>query len=192
MKLRYAVPAHRLCSGQALGEYILNRQRAEYEYKPARYGQKIVVVPEQKPILRPIEDPSVLESTIFRSYLNTPSDAWDFIADQATLEKYQLRILLSQLAARHNISAGIRNELYDREREISSRLLGLEPEKAGMYFNTRLRSELEKRLEAVNQERSMESVGLWRDSQKVLTDIFDHWTAYANLTRRQRVMNSDV
>lgn len=184
MKHRYAIPS--------FAEYIWNRQRAEYEYKPARYGPKIVVVPEQKPILRPIEEASVLESTIFRSYLDSPSDAWDFIADQATLERYQLRILLGQLAARHNISAGIRNELYYRETSITSRLLGLEPEKAGMYYNTKLRSELEKRLEAVNQERSMEAVGLWRDSQKVLTDIFDHWTAYANVTRRQRVMNSDV
>ena len=51
---------------------------------------------------------------------------------------------------------------------------------------------LESLLEAVNQERGMEAVGLWRDSQKALTDIFEHWTAYANLTRRQRVMNSDV
>lgn len=71
-------------------------------------------------------------------------------------------------------------------------MLCLEPAKAGMYYNSRQRSELEKRLEGVNQERSMEAVALWRDSQKVLTDIFDHWTAYANLTRRQRVMNSDV
>lgn len=184
MKHRYAVPA--------LAEYILNRQRAEYEYQPARYRPKIVVVPEQMPILRPVEDASVLESTIFRSYLNSPSDSWDFIADQAKLEKYQLRILLGQLAARHNISAGIRNELNYRETSITSHLLCLEPEKAGMSYNSKLVSELEKRLEAVNQERSMEAVGLWRDSQKVLTDIFDHWTAYANLTRRQRVMNSDV
>jgi len=184
MKDRYAFPA--------LAEYILDRQRAEYDYKPARYGPKFVVVPEQKPVLRPIEDSSVLENTIFRSYLDTTSEAWDFIADQATLEKYQLRILLGQLAARHNISAAIRDELNYRETSITSHLLCLDPIKAGMSYDAKSRSDLEKRLEGVNQERSMEAVGLWRDSQKALTDIFEHWTAYANLTRRQRVMNSDV
>jgi len=176
----------------ALAQYVFDRQLAEYQYRTSRHTPSIQIVREDKPSLRPLEDATLLEEQVFRSYLDTNAAYWNFISDQSAVEKSQLQILLGQLSARHGLTAKIHENLDYRETLVSSQLSAAQNGAMGYRDPLGLKMRLESRLEEIDRERSMESVGLWRDSQKLLGDLFRHWTAYANLTRRSRVIDGEL
>lgn len=184
MARRYDLPT--------LPQYVFNRQLAEYQYRPGRYSSKLQIVQPYKPVVRPLEDRPFLEDRVFPGYLDKGAESWNFISDQADVETNQLELLLGQLAARHNISRNIHETLDYRNTLISSQLSGVETGACGYRDPLGLKIKLESRLEEVDRERNMEYVALWRDSQKLLGDLFRHWTAYSNLTRRGRVINDGV
>lgn len=175
-----------------LAQYALNRQRAEYEYRGGPSCSPIKIIKEYSPSRRPLEDASLLEDHLFRSYLDTNAEYWNFISDQSAVEKSQLQILLAQLSARHGISSEIRANIGYREIQAGSHLAEAESGAFGYGDPLGLKLGLERRLDDLSRERNMESVALWRDSQKLLGDLFRHWTAYTNLARRSRVIDGEL
>jgi hypothetical protein len=184
------LPHYRL---PALTQYVFDRQRAEYEYSRQHYSPKPIC---HEYVRNPSESylsvPPFLEDQIFESYLDQGAEEWNFIADQAAVEKKQIQVLLAQLGARYQLSQEIRASLDNREVLIGSGLLQTDPTGGGFFSDSREHSNLERRMDELSRERHMEEVGLWRDSQKVVSELFRHWSAYANLTRRDRVINNDV
>jgi hypothetical protein len=184
------LPHYRL---PALTQYVFDRRRAEYLYSSRSYNQKPMLREHVRdPAQSYLSVPQFLEDQVFDSYLNQGSEEWNFIADQAAVERKQIQVLLAQLGARYQLSQNIRASLDNQEVLIGSGLLQTDPAGGGFFSDSREHSGLERRMDELSRERNMEEVGLWRDSQKVVTEIFRHWSAYANLTRRDRVINNDV
>ena len=125
---------------------------------------------------------------IFRSSTAYDPEACDFITDLVKVEKSQIEILLSQISVRHCVAQRIQEDLNYRASELAGKLDTI----SGDYRLTQARRDLEQRESDLHRQRDMEYVSLWRDTQKVLAELFRHWTAYTNLTRRARLMDLDL
>ena len=132
-----------------------------------------------------------LDQLIFSRPRRLADDPSDFLSQQRIVEAYQIKILLGQVAQRQGISYVMRSYLDDRDLAIRTELDQLEDIRLDAVGSP-ARLSLEKRLDDVEKERNMEAVSLWRDTQKVLTELFRHWSNYTNVARRSEVMSDGV
>ena len=135
-----------------------------------------------------MENQGDLIRRIFESNPKHDPEACDFITDLAAIEKSQIEILLEQISARHYVTRHILDGLNYSTSELAGRLDTL----SGDYRLTQASRDLEQKVGDLQRQRNMEYVSLWRDTQKVLTELFRHWTAHTNLTRRARMMDIDL
>lgn len=114
----------------------------------------------------------------------------DFVSGKVDVEKNQLQILLEQMEVRYRISRQIRKSLVYRHLNLSSELLSFAPGYA-LRGKEKEKANLEKRMDEIEKEKNMEYVALWRDTQKILLEIFKHWSSHSSLERRSEVMKGD-
>lgn len=114
----------------------------------------------------------------------------DFVSGKVDVEKNQLQILLEQMELRYRISRQIRDNLLYRHLKLSSELLNIAPGYA-LRGKEKEKTSLEKRMDEIEKEKNMEYVALWRDTQKILLEIFKHWSSHSSLERRSEVMKGD-
>ena len=167
-------------------------QADPYAYKIEPVPSKVVILPESRPNDLPLQNAVSLESAVFDTNANSSNDPCDSISVQASVEQKQIRLLLDQIAARHHISNTIHEQLLYRECQLTPRLHDNPENFSGGMGGLQLQSDLERKLSDLHKERNMESVSLWRDTQKALTELFRHWTAYQNLKRREQVLDLDL
>ena len=156
--------------------------------RPAR----IQIIEPQTGSCRPLEEKVNLSTTIFAVDDRTDRDACDFLSGQVSVERDQIQILLEQIAARHYISYQLRADLEYREGQLATHAGALESHCAGDYGMIQANSDFNRKLADLHRERNMEAVSVWRDTQKALTELFRHWTAYTTLARRARVLDDGV
>ena len=175
-------------------QYIVGEPAARYGYgceQPSRPATMQIIEPETQSC-RPLEEKLALERSIFSADDRTDRDACDFLSGQVGVEKAQIQILLQQIAARHYISYQVRADLDCREGQLATHAGVLDSHVSGDYGMIQANSDLNRKLADLHRERNMEAVSLWRDTQKALTELFRHWTAYTNLARRARVIDFDL
>ena len=119
-------------------------------------------------------------------------DPLNFPGERARLQDRQLDFLLDHLAARHAMSYQIRKNIDYQEADAHSKLREVRswPFPGGLI--SKRATELEKQLLDLGKERWAEETACWRDTGRVLTDIFDHWSEYAEHSRRGRLMDFDL
>jgi len=150
------------------------------------------IIEPETPSCRPLEDKLDLGRSIFAADERTDRDTCDFLSGQVGAEKAQIEILLQLIAARHYISYQVRSDLDCREGQLATHAGALDSHVAGDYGMIQANSDFNRKLGDLHRERNMEAVSLWRDTQKALTELFRHWSAYTNLARRARVLDDDV
>ena len=172
--------------------YSADSGNSDYSYLQPAAPARIQVLERSPGSCRPLEDMVDLSARIFTEDDRTDSDACDFLSDQATVERQQIEILLQQIAARHYISYEVRADLQYREGQLAMHSGALESHCSGDYGIAQANSDFNRKLADLHKERNMEAVSVWRDTQKALTELFRHWTAYTNLARRARVIDLDL
>ena len=169
--------------------------RAQYDPIRAKNNDPIIV--EVKPSIQILPVYSVsakapdvqsnLADKIFTPTNQGDTDLSDFISGKVDVEKSQLQLLLEQVEVRNRISYQIQKGLLTKELEISSDVL-----QAESAYSSIDKSNHVKRMDALDKERNMEYVALWRDTQKILLEIMKHWSTHSSLERRSEVITSDL
>lgn len=175
-------------------QYLVGTPKAKYGYgcDQSTGPSRIQVIEPEIQSCRPLEDKLDLYTSIFAVEDRTDRDTCDFLSGQVGAEKAQIQILLQMIAARHYISYQVRADLDCREGQLATHAGVLDSHVAGDYGMIQANSDLNRKLADLHREQNMEAVSLWRDTQKALTELFRHWSAYTNLARRARVLDDDV
>ncbi len=124
--------------------------------------------------LRPLSNHRNLTDRIFGVVHPEEADPLGFPKERADIQKNQIDVLLRQLDARHAINYRIRKTHAYLESFLGSELLRV---KDGPYFSDlggKRQSSLEKELIGLDRERWAEEVSCWRDTNRILNDVFDH------------------
>ena len=152
------------------------------------------IAPECQTPVRPFEDKERLLDLMFREDQDRQAalDPLNFPGERARLQDQQIHFLVDHLAARHAISYQIRRNIVYQEADLSSKLDEVRscPFPGGVI--SKRASELEKQLLDLNKEQWDEEVACWRDTGRILTDVFDHWSEYSEHSRRGRLMDFDL
>jgi hypothetical protein len=151
------------------------------------------IVPETRDPLRPFEDRERLLDRMFREDKDREAalDPLNFPGERARHQDRQIHLLLDHLAARHAISYQIRKNIDYQEAQALSVLDEIHTWPMPIR-NPRRITDLEKQLADLNKERWAEEVSCWRDAGRILGDVLDHWTEYAEHSRRSRLMDYDL
>jgi hypothetical protein len=154
----------------------------------------IQIVTEPRNPFRPFEDQARLVEQMFREDRDREAalDPLNFPGEKAKIQDRQIHFMLEHLAARHAISYQIRHNIDYQESSLSARLDEMRTCPFPMGMGSRQATELEKQLLELGKERWAEEVGCWRDTGRILTDIFDHWSEYSDHSRKARMMNIDL
>ena len=153
------------------------------------------IMPEKQTPTRPFEDRERLMDMMFREDVQDREAALDplnFPGERANLQNRQIHFLLDHLAARHAISYQIRKNIDYREAGVSSMLTEVRSWPFPGGLTSKRASELEKQLLELNKEQWAEEVSCWRDTGRMLTDVFEHWSEYSEHSRRGRLMDFDL
>ena len=176
----------------SMPQYSAEPSSSDYSYSQPARPTRIEIIEPKRASCRPLEERLDLSARIFAVEDRTDRDACDFLSGQVSVERDQIQILLQQIAARHYISYQVRADLEYREGQLATHAGALESHCAGGEGMIQANSDFNRKLADLHRERNMEAVSLWRDTQKALTELFRHWTAYTNLARRARVLDVDV
>jgi hypothetical protein len=151
------------------------------------------IVPECHTPVRPFEEKERLLDRMFREDKDREAalDPLNFPGERARHQDRQIHLLLDHLAARHAISYQIRKDIDYQEAQTLGNLDEILTWPIPIR-NQRRVTDLEKQLADLAKERWAEEVTLWRDTGRVLTDVCDHWTEYAEHSRRGRLMDFDL
>lgn len=187
MDFNYAFPTYEL-NPQAVA-YRPYSHRVSVSYAPAPFQ----IVPEEQAPIRPFENRYRLAEQMFREDDDRKAalDPLNFPGERARHQDRQINLLLDHLAARHAISYQIRRTLDYQEAHTSNTLEEIQTWPIALRGNRRV-SDLEKQLVDLGKERWAEEVACWRDTGRILTDVFDHWTEYADHSRRSRLIGYDL
>ena len=150
------------------------------------------IVPDTDTPVRPFEDQEKLLDRMFREDKDREAalDPLNFPGERASLQDRQIHFILDHLAARHAISYHIRRNIDYQEARTRGMLDEILTWPIALRGPRRV-SDLEKQMLDLTKERWAEEVSCWRDTGRILTDLFDHWTEYADHTRRSRLMSDD-
>lgn len=167
-------------------------QKDAYQYtvetgRPAFEIIRDIPAPKQ-----PFGKPDGLVEKIFNNENSKGLDPMDFGADRMLLHGDHIDCLMKQLQARHTISYSILNDIRFQESRLQSALSSLDglPIMAGRCSKQGL--DLEKQLARCGQEIRAEEVACWRDTNRLLSSIFEPWTGYADERRKKRLMDDDL
>jgi hypothetical protein len=188
MDFNYAFPAYEL--NPLAVAYRPYSHHVSVTYAPPPFQ----ILPEDRVPTRPFEDRERLEDRMFREAEDREAalDPLNFPGERARLQDRQIHLLLDHLAARHAISYQIRKNIDYREAGVSSMLTEVRSWPFPGGLTSKRASELEKQLLELNKEQWAEEVACWRDTGRMLTDVFDHWSEYSEHSRRGRLMDFDL
>ena len=141
--------------------------------------------------LRPLSDPSDLTSRIFDIQHPEETDPLHFPEERAHVQKNQINFLVRQLGARHAINYRIRKNHAYQESFLGTQLLRAREAPYFSDLGSKRQSNLEKELVGLDRDRWAEEVSCWRDTNRILNDVFDHWNEYSDQRRKSRVLNID-
>ena len=187
MDFNYAFPTYEPANGTSKYRPYSHHVSVTYAAPPFQ------VVPESHSPLRPFEDKDRLLDRMFREDEDREAalDPLNFPGERARHQDRQIHLLLDHLAARHAISYQIRRNLDYQEAQTHSKLDDIQTWPMPIR-NPRRVTDLEKQLLDVGKERWAEEVACWRDTGRILGDMLDHWTEYADQSRRSRLMGYDL
>lgn len=151
------------------------------------------IVPDEPTPMRPFEDRERLVERMFREDEDREAalDPLNFPGERARLQDRQIDFLLDHLAARHAISYQVRRNIDYQDAKAKSMLDEIRTWPIALRGPRRV-SDLEKQILDLSNERWAEEVACWRDTGRILTDIFDHWAEYSEHSRRGRLMDLDL
>ena len=176
--------SHTLPSFQA--EYARYRYHVEYT-RP-----KFEIVKEPYRPLQPFDKQDTLVDRIFTVPSDRTADPFMIPMQRADLHHRQIDIMLELLGSRHAISYQIRKDIESEECHARAKLYELESRPMALGRESRFASELVKQLQHLQQERHAENVACWRDTSRLLSDICEHWTEYADESRKARLMQDGL
>ena len=160
-----------------------------YTYSGTDKRPKVELVVASVLPIRPFEKHERLTDALFREDREGALDPLNFPGERAQVQGRQIRFMIEQLAARHSISDRIMCDIDRCEAELHSQLDNIRtwPFPGGIV--SRRAGDLEKQLLDLSKERWAEDVGCWRDTGRMLGDIMDRWSEYADQSRRARLMD---
>lgn len=168
------------------------RQKDAYNYHVETGQPAFEIVREPIVDKSPFKNTEELTERIFNSKNAYQIEPLDFTADRMHLHGDHIDVLVKQLQARHAISYGIiKNSEYEQLRVygILSELRNW-PNYNGIH--SRFESELEKQVHSLAKERHAEEVACWRDTNRLLGEIFDSWSGYADERRKKRLLDDGL
>ncbi|VGO13892.1 hypothetical protein PDESU_02449 [Pontiella desulfatans] len=168
------------------------RQKDAYNYHVETGQPAFEIIQEIKPDKSPFKNPDELTERIFNSKNAYEIEPLDFTSDRLHLHGDHIDVLVKQLRARHAISYGILKNVEYEQLRVHGILSELRnwPNYNGIH--SRFESELEKQVHSLAKEKHAEEVACWRDTNRLLGDIFDSWSGYADERRKKRVLNDDL
>jgi len=168
------------------------RQKDAYNYHVETGQPAFEIIREIKPDKSPFKNTEELTERIFNSRNAYEIDPLDFTTDRLNLHGDHINILVKQLHARHAISYGILKNVEYEQLRVHGILSELRnwPNYNGIH--SRFESELEKQVHSLAKEKHAEEVACWRDTNRLMGDIFDSWSGYADERRKKRVLNDDL
>lgn len=168
------------------------RQKKAYDYAVATGRPAFEIIRHVRAPKQPFEHPDGLVEKIFNSRNSYALDPLDFGADRMLLHGDHIDCLMKQLEARHTISYSILNDIQFQESRIGAALADLDglPVMAGRCSKQGI--DLEKQLARCGQERRAEEVACWRDTNRLLSSMFEPWAGYADERRKKRLMDDGL
>ena len=157
------------------------------EYRPPKF--ELVKDPHRP--TQPFEDQDSLVRRLFEADKGS-ADPYQFPAQRADLHHRQMDLQLELLGARHAINYEIRKQIEYEECKVRARLHEIHDRPVEFGREGRFETELLKQLQQMRKERQAESVACWRDTSRLLTDICEHWTEYADQSRKARLMDDGL
>ena len=186
MNFNYGIEPETAVHGPAYERYV------RYGYSAGAPTQKIEVIEEPAHPLHPLQDQDSLTARLFSDSANAVADPLEFAGDRARIGKQQVYLMLDQLAARHAINYSIQKEIEYSECRIGAQLDEIMERPFHLGNEGRFEGDLLKQLEQLKKERRAEDVSCWRDATRILSDICDRWTDYADESRKARLMDFDL
>jgi len=167
-------------------------QKDAYDYHVATGRPAFEIIRDIPPAKQPFGKPDGLVEKIFNNRNAGQLDPMDFGADRMLLHGDHIDCLMKQLQARHTISYSVLNDIEFQESRVNSTLSELKglPFMAGRCSKQGI--DLEKQLAQLSQERNGEEIACWRDTNRLLGDIFESWTGYADERRKKRLMDDGL
>lgn len=165
---------------------------APYSYTVTRRAPRIEILPDASPSPRPFEKQDSLVDLITGTEAVVRSDPYELSEGRAHTQWLQMNALLKHLDARHTIHHQIKTVIEYNEAGIRSRLDEMKSGTAYRGQSGKFESDLLKQLDRLSSESRAEDVACWRDTGRMLSDICDRWTEYADQTRKTRMMNFDL
>ena len=160
-----------------------------YQFRVSYVKPAFEIVTEKQVALRPFEDQQRLLDSMFKEDRESPLDPLNFPGEKARLKDRQIHFLLDHLAARHAISYQIRKNIDYQESSLGTRLDEIRTCPFPMGMGSKQATELEKQLLELSKERWAEEVGCWRDTGRIFSDMIEHWSEYADQTRKARLLD---
>ena len=159
---------------------------AHYRYVAEYTRPKMEIVKEPQRPTQPFEQPDSLVSRIFSDQPVLNDDPLLFPAQRAGLHRRQMELQLELLGARHAINYEISKQIEYEECRVRAKLDEIQKRPLGYAREGRFESELIKQLQQLRKERQAEGVACWRDTSRILSDLCESWTEYADDSRKAR------
>jgi hypothetical protein len=165
----------------------------QYRYESLYVRPKMEIVKEDYRPTQPFDKSDTLVERIFRTPADRISvDPWRFPAQRADLHHRQIDLQLELLGSRHAINYQIRKEIECEESEVRARLDEIQSRPIWAGREGKWEGELMKHLQRLRKERQAEAVACWRDTSRVLSEICEGWTEYAEQSRKSRLMDDGL
>ena len=161
--------------------------RYENLYPISKAKPPWTVVPAAEQSMRPFEESKNLTDRLFRERPTGPSETILPPIERARIQGAQVSLLLEQFSSRHAINYRIRKDLDNDECRVGAKLDQIRDSPSGA--DGRFESELIKELSQIQKARHAEHVSCWRDSNRLMGDIFERWNEYQDNERRGRMMD---
>ncbi|RLA38118.1 MAG: hypothetical protein DRQ64_09195, partial [Gammaproteobacteria bacterium] len=81
------------------------------------------------------------------------------------------------------------NDIEFQESRVNSTLSVINDMPFSVGRGSKQGMDLEKQLAQLSHERNGEEIACWRDTNRLLGDIFESWTGYADERRKKRLMD---
>ena len=165
----------------------------QYRYESQYLPPKMEILKEPYRPTQPFEKQDTLVDRMFGSAAGrVTADPWQFPAQRADLHHRQMDLWLDMLGSRHAINYQIRKEIEYEECAARARLDEIQSRPIEAGREGKFETELMKHLQHLRKERQAESVACWRDTSRILSDLCESWTEYADQSRKSRLMNDGL
>ena len=142
--------------------------------------------------LRPFEEKHTLTERLFSGENAGHSDSILLPMERARLQGKQVSLILEQMTSRHAINEQIRKDLQYTESRVSSKLSEINDRFSPYGTESRFASELFKELNQIQKARHAEHVSCWRDTNRLMGDLFESWREYEENNAKGRLMDFDL